>query len=96
MSETLASFHAVLVCHRDHPTRTLTAQWTYWDSVEEARQAEEELTPCGPHCIGVHTVVRVDVEAPPRVRRSHGLRTTNRPPSRTAGEAEAAADEATR
>ncbi|BDB42837.1 MULTISPECIES: hypothetical protein [Mycobacterium] len=61
---------AVLVCHREHPsTGTLTAEWTYWDSLELAHQAAAELPPCGPHCIGVHTVVPVELEsAAPRGR----------------------------
>ncbi|MCV7377951.1 hypothetical protein BST11_21070 [Mycobacterium alsense] len=33
---------------------------TYWPSSDEARQALAELTPCGPRCIDVHTVVNID------------------------------------
>ena len=35
---------------------------TYWDNAGQARQAETELTPCGPLCVGVHSIVRVDIE----------------------------------
>lgn len=50
---------AALVCHSSTQTGPVT-EWTYWDSNGQARQAEAKLTPCGPLCIGVHTVVRVD------------------------------------
>jgi hypothetical protein len=73
----------VLVCHRATESGPHNAEWTYWPTIEEARQAEEALTPCGPYCIGCHSVVSVDVGAPPRVRRSHGLR--NRKTSQQAG-----------
>ncbi|EFG74155.1 hypothetical protein HMPREF0591_5936 [Mycobacterium parascrofulaceum ATCC BAA-614] len=52
---------AALVCHRSTETGPITVEATYWDTTGQARQAEAELTPCGPLCIGVHTVVRVDV-----------------------------------
>lgn len=49
---------AALVCHR--VTRTgITVEATYWDTTRQARQAEIELTPCGPLCSGLHTVARV-------------------------------------
>ncbi|OBG00704.1 hypothetical protein A5773_04240 [Mycobacterium sp. 852014-52450_SCH5900713] len=48
-----------LICH-DPEGRGAA---TYWDSREEARQAEAELAPCGPRCGGVHTVV--DRDPPP-------------------------------
>lgn len=60
---------AVLVCHRCPPTGPITAEWTYWDSTGQARAAEAELTPCGPLCIGVHSVVRLDLEPQPRAGR---------------------------
>ncbi|MGV0603931.1 hypothetical protein [Mycolicibacterium sp. XJ1904] len=53
------SIRAALVCYRGE-SAAYAAEWTYWDSREQARRAEAELTPCGPLCIGVHTVVRVE------------------------------------
>lgn len=58
------SARAALVCHRSIETGPITAEWTYWDTTGQARQAEAELTPCGPLCVEVHTVVRVDVGEP--------------------------------
>lgn len=49
-----------LVCHRSTQTGPITVEATYWETTEQARQAEAELTPCGPFCIGVHSVVRLD------------------------------------
>jgi hypothetical protein len=46
----------------------MSVEWTYWDSREQARQAEAELTPCGSQCIGVHSVVRLDGVPDPRRR----------------------------
>jgi hypothetical protein len=54
---------AALVCHRSNLAGPITVECTYWDITGQARQAEAELTPCGPLCIGVHSVVRVDLEA---------------------------------
>lgn len=51
----------VLVCYRATRTGPITVEWTYWDSREQARQVEAELTPCGPLCIAVHAVVSVEV-----------------------------------
>ncbi|SEH79572.1 hypothetical protein SAMN04489835_4230 [Mycolicibacterium rutilum] len=65
------SLRAVLVCHRYPPNN---AEWTHWETIEQARSAAAELTPCGPLCIGVHSVVAVDIAAPPRADRSHGPR----------------------
>lgn len=59
---------AALVCYHAPPDGAYTAEWTYWDSREQARQAEAELTPCGPLCIGVHSVVRVDATSEPKRR----------------------------
>ncbi|CAA0136105.1 Uncharacterised protein [Mycolicibacterium vanbaalenii] len=64
---------AALVCHRSTQTGPITAEWTYWDSREQARQAEVELVPCGPLCVGVHSVVRVAL-APARRRASRMVR----------------------
>jgi hypothetical protein len=58
----------VLVCFHVPPCGNISAEWTYWDSRRQARQAAAELTPCGPLCIGVHSVVRVDVVPEPRRR----------------------------
>ncbi|MGV0740331.1 hypothetical protein ABQF35_28630 [Mycobacterium syngnathidarum] len=51
---------AALVCHRASESEPHNAEWTYWSTIDEARQAEEALTPCGPRCLRIHTVVRVD------------------------------------
>ncbi|MCU1615957.1 MAG: hypothetical protein JWO98_3497 [Frankiales bacterium] len=52
----------VLVCHcvnaKGDP---ISPEWTYWRDLAEARQARAALTPCGPHCGGIHTCVEVDV-----------------------------------
>lgn len=53
---------AALVCHRSDHTGPITVEFTYWDNAGQARQAETELTPCGPLCVGVHSIVRVDIE----------------------------------
>lgn len=58
----------VLVCHRSSQIGPVAAEWTYWDSREQAHQAEAELTPCGPLCVGVHSVVSLDSLAEPRRR----------------------------
>jgi hypothetical protein len=61
---------AALVCYRSTPTGPITAEWTVWDSTEQARQALAELASCGcgPFCIGVHSVARLD-RGPDRKRR---------------------------
>jgi hypothetical protein len=48
---------AALVCHRCTALGPITVEATYWDTAGQARQAEAELTPCGPLCVDVHTVV---------------------------------------
>lgn len=53
------SVRAALVCYRRTQIGPITVEWTYWESREQARQAEDQLTPCGPLCIGVHSVVCV-------------------------------------
>jgi hypothetical protein len=63
------SVRGVLVCYRCTQTGPITAEWTYWDSRGQARQARAELTPCGPLCIGVHAVVGVG-RGPDRKRKS--------------------------
>lgn len=62
------SGRAALVCHRSTPTGPTTAEWTLWTTTGLARQAEAELTPCGPLCVDVHSVVRLDLEPDPRRR----------------------------
>jgi hypothetical protein len=53
---------AALLCF--HPKKP--AEATYWDTIEDASQAMAELAnPCGPRCIGVHSVVALDPEPPP-------------------------------
>ncbi|CAM3074366.1 hypothetical protein [Mycobacterium intermedium] len=63
---------AALVCHRD-ASASYQAEWTYWDSIEQAHEAEDELAhPCGPLCAEIHSVVRVDISAPrPRQPKRH-------------------------
>lgn len=57
---------AVLVCHRG-ATAAYRVEWTYWDSVEQAREAETELAhPCSRSCIEIHTVVSVPIATPRR------------------------------
>ena len=68
---------AVLVCHRSTPTGPITAEGTYWDSIEQARQAQAELTPCSPLCVDVHTVARLAPEPDRRRRPSLRTRTTS-------------------
>ncbi|MGE2689988.1 hypothetical protein [Mycobacterium sp. GA-1285] len=65
----------VLVCHRG-PSAGYQAEWTYWDSIAQAREAEAELTPCGTLCIGVHSVARL-VGLDRRRRPSLRTRTTS-------------------
>lgn len=59
---------AVLVCYRGGESGGFTAEFTSWESVEEARVVEAELTPCSPLCIGVHSVVKLGGEQEPRRR----------------------------
>jgi len=56
---------AALICYHDDTS----IEVTYWHDRDQARQAEGELAPCGPQCIGVHAVVHLDVVEPrPRGR----------------------------
>ena len=71
------SARAALVCHRSTATGPVTVEATYWDSVEQARQAEAELSPCSRLCVGVHSVVRVDPEPDLTRWPSPGTRTTS-------------------
>ncbi len=61
---------AVLVCHRSDQTGPVAAEWTYWDTTEQAQQAQTELTPCSPRCTGIHTIARLNLEPDPRRRPS--------------------------
>lgn len=63
---------AALICYHNPPSGPLRGEWTYWDSREQARQDEAELTPCGLQCVGVHSVVRLDSPPEPRRRASRG------------------------
>ncbi|BBX02266.1 hypothetical protein [Mycolicibacterium moriokaense] len=60
------SVRGVLVCYRSTDTGPIAAEWTYWDSPEEARRAEAELTPCSELCCRTHSVVGVDPQVPVR------------------------------
>jgi hypothetical protein len=60
------SVRAALISYRGNRTGPITVEWTNWDSAGQARQAEAELIPCGPLCIGVHSVVRLDSLPEPR------------------------------
>jgi hypothetical protein len=56
---------AVLICYGQSPANhAIRTEWTYWPSLEVADQARAELTPCSAACIGIHSVVEVDPEAP--------------------------------
>ncbi len=46
---------AALVCF--HDDSRVSVELTFWRDVAEARQAELELTPCGPQCVGCHSIV---------------------------------------
>lgn len=74
-----------LICHRCNEIGPITAEWTYWDTTGQARQAEAELTPCGPLCIGVHSIVRLDRGADPRRPTSLRTRATASVPPAAAG-----------
>lgn len=67
----------VLVCHRG-PNAAYSAEWTYWDSIEQAREAETEFAQpcCGPLCIGIHTAVRLHAQPEPRRRPTTPTTTT--------------------
>jgi hypothetical protein len=52
---------AALVCHRITPTGPITSESTIWDTIEQARQASAELSPCSALCSRIHSVVRVDL-----------------------------------
>lgn len=59
---------AALVCYRIAETGPITVEATYWDSVEQAREAEAVLAQprCGAKCAGIHTAVSLAAEAKPR------------------------------
>jgi hypothetical protein len=64
------TLRAALICFRDTGSGAISIEWTYWDTREQARQAEAELTPCCPQCISVHSVVRVDLAPAPPLKSS--------------------------
>jgi hypothetical protein len=51
--------NVALICH-PLPSHG-EVEVTYWPTAAEARQASTELAPCGPRCIGVHTVVNLGI-----------------------------------
>jgi hypothetical protein len=53
-----------LICYHDPDTGPASIEVTRWPTRQEAQQVSKECFPCGPRCIGVHTVVYVD--QPPR------------------------------
>jgi hypothetical protein len=44
-----------LLCYYRTAGGDVRVEWTYWPTREQAEEAERELTPCGPRCIGVHS-----------------------------------------
>ena len=65
-----------LICHSDPDAVAVPrVEFTYWDTRAQAQQALAELTPCGWRCVGVHTVVAVDMAPPPRqpTERNHRM-----------------------
>lgn len=70
---------AALVCYRSTQTGPVGAEWTYWDGIGQAQQALAELASCGcgPLCIGVHSIARLDREPHGRRRPSLRTRTTS-------------------
>jgi hypothetical protein len=58
MTTAAATTRYALVCHPAADTGR-NAEWTYWADRDEAQAACDELTPCGPHCAGVHTIAAV-------------------------------------
>jgi hypothetical protein len=51
-----------LICHSDPDVPAVPrVEFTYWDTRAQAQLALAELTPCGRRCVGVHTVVAVDM-----------------------------------
>jgi hypothetical protein len=52
---------AALICYHDRAGPGV--EFTFWRSRAEAVAARDELTPCGPRCIGIHTVVGLDPAA---------------------------------
>lgn len=78
------SIRAALVCYRNSTqTGLITAEFTYWDSIAQAEQAKPELTPCDPQdavdtlCVGIHSIVGLDVMPEPRRRIGRGRPVTN-------------------
>jgi hypothetical protein len=61
-----------LICHSDSGR----IEATYWDNRAQAIAARDTLAPCGPRCIGVHTIVNTD---PARGRGRHPVFSSGRP-----------------
>jgi hypothetical protein len=81
------SVRAALICYRSAQTGPpVTVEATYWDTTGQAREAEAELTPCGLLCIGVHSVVRLDLSPNPRRRPGRQRPVTVRTGNARAGE----------
>jgi hypothetical protein len=57
-----------LICHHDDGNAWPGIEVTYWASRVQAMVARDALTPCGPRCVGAHTVVDA---APPPARPWH-------------------------
>lgn len=81
-----ASVRAALICYRDALTGSGAVEWTCWNSAGQARQAEVELTPCGLQCIGVHSVVRLNLPRDPRRKAVRRQPSTGRTGNAEAGE----------
>ena len=58
----MVSARAALICYRSSETGPITVEATYWDTIGQARQARAKLTPCGPLCSQIHSVVGIDFE----------------------------------
>jgi len=65
----------VLLCYRTRATPygdrecIGDVEQTIWDTTQEARQADAELSPCGPHCRRDHSLAYTDQRGRLRVRR---------------------------
>lgn len=64
-----------LICHHNGRVAWPGIEVTRWDTRAQAQLAADELTPCGPRCIGAHTVVDVDTAPAPRkpTERNHRI-----------------------
>ena len=64
-----------LICHHNVGKAGPGIEVTRWPTRGMAMAAADELTPCGPRCIGAHTVVDVDTAPAPRkpTERNHRI-----------------------